>query len=32
MQDFKEIDVAAPQPCRRRKAAGWHTFLNSNMV
>ena len=28
MQNLKETDVTASQPCRRRKAAGWRAFPN----
>ena len=32
MQSFKETNVAATQPRRRRKAAGWHAFPTSKRV
>ena len=32
MQNYKETNMAAPQPCRRRKAAGWRAFPNTKRV
>ena len=32
MQNYKETNIAAPQPCRRRKAAGWRAFPNTKSV
>ena len=32
MQNHKETNMAAPQPCRRRKAAGWRAFPNTKSV
>ena len=32
MQNYKETNMAAPQPCLRRKAAGWRAFPNTKRV
>ena len=32
MQNLKETNMAAPQPCCRRKAAGWRAFPRQNKV
>ena len=32
MQNFKQSNMAAAQPCRRRKAAGWRAFPNLKHV
>ena len=32
MQNLKKASVTAPQPCRRRKAAGWRAFPDSKGV